>query len=150
MLRRQAAWCLSAILATAAFFTVANAQSADEVKISVQAAKASEPGKKLEELPASLKSYEKLLKQLGFAKYKDTGKDSGSAADAKSFSLKAGGYTVDITVVKHGDGQATIKYVIKDGGKEVGQNTVTLKTGDPNLLQVGDAASPTVLILQLD
>ncbi|MBI3829490.1 MAG: hypothetical protein HY291_08235 [Planctomycetes bacterium] len=149
MLRKQAA-CFAAILAALNFFPAVLAQAADDAKISVQAAKASDPGKKLEELPASLKPYEKLLKQLGFTKYKDTGKDSGAAAEGKALTLKAGGYTVDVTVVKHGDGQATIKYVVKDGGKAVGENTVTLKSGDPNLLQVGDAASPTVLILQLN
>lgn len=149
MRRILVAWGL-AILAVAAVASSTGAHAAEEAKIHVQGVHASEPGKNAE-IPASLGAYKGILKNLGFGKYTDGGSGDGSAAAGGSTTVKAAGYTLEITVVKIEEGQSTIKYVIKDaGGKEVGQNTVTLKSGGTSVAQVGDAAKPTFFILKLE
>lgn len=149
MRRILVAWGI-AIVWVAAFASSSGAHAAEEATIHVQGVNASEPGKSAE-IPASLSAYNGILKNLGFGKYQDAGSGSGSAAAGGSTAVKAAGYTLEITVVKIEAGQTTVKYVIKDaGGKEVGQNTVTLKSGGTSVAQVGDAAKPTFFILKLE
>ena len=65
--------------------------------------------------------------------------------------IKVGGYTVQITIVKIGKKEATLTYVIKDAkGKQIGKDTLTLKSGESSTTQVGDASNPVIFFLKLD
>lgn len=125
------------------------AQAADEkASLELQAAKGSERGKELGELPESLKPFRNILATLGFGKFEDTGKDSGSAASGAAVTLKAGSYQVEITVTSTEAKKTSIQYVIKDStNREVGKNTVCIKPNQPATTPVGDAANPVVLII---
>lgn len=151
MRRSGMAWTLAALLAAGVWLSAGSSHAADEAKVSVQAVKATEPGKKNEDLPASLKPYASILNKLGFGKYADGGSDSGSAAAGAKATLKAGGYTLEVTVGKIENGETTIKYVIKNAaGKEVGSNTVSLKSGSSTVTQVEEPAQVMVFIIKVD
>ena len=126
--------------------------AAEEAQVSMQAVQASEQGQNAEkpEIDASLSAYSDLLKNQGFGKYKDIGKDSGAGAAGAAIKLSAGGYAVEITVVKAGKKGATLKYVIKQAGKEIGQSTITLAPGEATPVQVGNQKSPVILLFKLE
>jgi len=76
-------------------------------------------------------------------------RNSGAGAAGATIKLNAGGYALEITVVKTGKQGATLNYVIMKDGKEIGKNTVTLAPGATTPVMVGKQKCPVILIIKI-
>ena len=124
----------------------------EKIPVTIQAAQASEQGKNTDkpELDAALQPYANVLKNQGFGKYKDAGKDSGSAPPNGTMTLKVGDYTVEVTVQRGNvRKKVALNYVIKKDGKEIAKAPIVLTPDQATPVQFGAATNPTILLFKL-
>lgn len=137
-------WMLLALWA----LSVSGVRAEEEFRFSVQAVQASERGKNADnpQIAPVLNSFAPQLKGLGYGKYEDLGKSNANAKAGQSTQVAVGGNTVTVQVLKVDGHSATINVTIE--GK--GQNPMKLKPGSPNLIEIGNAARPVILIFSTE
>lgn len=140
---------MSGIL-TAAFFAVlllSGAARAESISVEVQGVSASDAGKKVQTIPASLSAYKSVLSECMFGTFKDAGKQSVKIAAGEKSNASVGSYGVEV-FFKGGGGKCRMEVTIKEAGKAIGDPIcLSLTKGHPRMVaQVGAKDSPTILI----
>lgn len=118
---------------------------------SIQGVQASEQGKNAEkpQIDESLAAFKGLLRSLGYGKYIDAGKGTGSAELGKTATVVVAGLSAEISPTTIRGGVVSANVVVKKEGKQLGQMPLTLKPGEPVVSQFGTPAAPMILIFEL-
>jgi len=136
------------ILFALAFSAAARAET---IVVDVQGVSASDPGKKEQNVPASLSACKSVLKDSMFGTFKDAGKQSVKIPAGNKSNASIGNYGVEILAKAGGNEKCRVEVTIKQDGKAIGDPIcLALTKGHPRMVaQVGAANAPTILIFTL-
>ncbi|GMV80498.1 MAG: hypothetical protein AMXMBFR7_16820 [Planctomycetota bacterium] len=127
----------------------APAQAAEKVTIKVTVAQASGPNAENPKVDPQLAPYKKVLSALGgFGQFSFVGRDSKQVGEGEQATLNAGAYQCEVTVAKIEDGAASVNWVLKKGGEEVGKGGFKLKAGSVVPQQLGDPKAPLIPLFE--
>ncbi|MCZ7645397.1 MAG: hypothetical protein M5U26_08955 [Planctomycetota bacterium] len=127
----------------------ARAGEGDEVGIVATVAQGSDPGKNTDdpEVDAQLRKYKRILKGFLCGKYAFVGKDQAKAKVGQTVTLKAGPYTLDVTLAEKDEHSASVNVVVKEGEAEIGKGGLKLK-GGPSVIQLKEPKAPLIVLVE--
>jgi hypothetical protein len=148
LVRRVVTPGFSAAAAIVFALVFCGAARAETLVIDVQGVTASDPGKKEQNIPASLNACKAVLKDSMFGTFKDAGKQTVKIAAGGKSNASVGNYGVEIFVKAGGTDKCRMEVTIKEAGKAIGDPIcLALTKGHPRMVaQVGSKDAPTILI----